>query len=123
MELFVTRDLDVGKVEVENLPIEDLLFLQYDLKFVSVHTMDQQYVVPGNLSYYENALRTAGYDFRQVDRNIVVHVPKIRLLDTVHSKAYFESEIRQNSKSITLAQAHLRALKSEFKKIHNFVFV
>lgn len=123
MKLFVTRNRDLGKIEVVNLPIEDLLFLQHDRKYVSVHTMDEEFIVPGSLSYYENALRAAGYDFRQVDRNIVVHVPKIKLLDTIFSKAYFESEISEKSKSVTLAQVHLRALISEFKNEQCIVFV
>jgi len=123
MKLFVTRDQELGKIEVDNLPVEDLLYLQHDRKYVSVHTINREFYVPGNLSYYEHALRSAGYDFRQVDRNIVVQVPKIRLLDTIYSKAYFEPEISENSKCVTLAQVHLRALKSELKDVHNMVFV
>lgn len=123
MDLFVTRGMDVGKLEVANLPIQEILFLQHDQKFISVHTMDREFHVPGNLSYYEYALCTAGYDFRQVDRNIVVHVPKIMLLDTVFSKAYFEPEIRKNAKSVTLAQVHLRVLKSELTRTTDIVIV
>ncbi|RUS44594.1 LytTR family DNA-binding domain-containing protein [Cohnella sp. AR92] len=123
MKLFVTRDRDVGKIEVSNLPIEDVLFLQHDKKYVSVHTMEQEFFVPGSLSHYEEALQAAGYDFRMVDRNILVNVPKIKLLDTIFSKAYFESEISDKSKSITLAQVHFQALKSEFKMVHGIAFV
>jgi DNA-binding LytR/AlgR family response regulator len=109
--LSVTKDFD-GKTGIINIPVEDVLFLEYDFleKRVWAHTSGEQYYIPGTLIYWAEALRTGGYDFKKVDRNVVVQVPKITILDRMLKCAYFESTIRKDSKRITLSHTYFKEL-------------
>jgi|HigsolmetaGSP12D_1036236.scaffolds.fasta_scaffold00095_18 DNA-binding LytR/AlgR family response regulator len=111
MRLSVSRDID-GKTGIVNLSVTDVLFLEYDLttKKVWVHTLRDRYYIPGTLSFWAEALRAGGYDFRKVDRNIVVQVPKIKVMDRTFKYAYFEDPVREKSKRITLSQTYFKKI-------------
>ncbi|MFC5528446.1 hypothetical protein [Cohnella yongneupensis] len=107
--LSVTRD-EEGKTGSINIRTDDALFLEFDQiqKRVYAHTLLERFFIAGSLTYWQTSLKAAGYEFETVDRNIVVHVPKIKRLDSVFAFAYFDYEINKSSKRITLAQKHIK---------------
>ena len=124
MQLTVTRDIE-GKSGISNLPVRDILFLQSDLtsKWIAVHTLDDQFYIPGTLIYWTEALKQGGYQFEKVDRNIVVHVPRICKMDRIFVKAYFELETTSQSKSITLSQKHFKLLDKQLRGVQGIVYI
>lgn len=122
--LSVTRD-EEGKTGLINITANDALFLEYDQyqKRVYAHTLEERFYVAGSLTYWETALKAAGYEFEMVDRNIVVHMPKIKRLDRVFAKAYFEYEIDKNSKYITLAQRYFKKVLAHAGETHRSILV
>jgi len=124
MHLSVTLDIE-GKSGISNLPVGDVLFLQCDFvsKWITVHTLDEQYFIPGTLVYWTEALQQGGYQFEKVDRNIVVHIPKICKMDRYFARAYFEIETTSRSKSVTLSQKYFKLLAQQLKEVPGFVYV
>ncbi|RKP49841.1 hypothetical protein D7Z26_18585 [Cohnella endophytica] len=124
MQLTVTLDIE-GKSGISNLPVRDILFLQFDFisRWITVHTLDGQFFIPGTLIYWTEALKKGGYQFEKVDRNIVVHVPKICKMDRFFAKAYFEIETTSRSKSITLSQKYFKLLASQLRGVQGFVYI
>ncbi len=125
LQLAVTSDQE-GKDGLINIPAEKLIFLEYDMskKWVLAHTMENCYYVAGTLSYLVTALKANGYEFEKVDRNIVVHIPKIKRLDRLNTFAYFEYEIHKSSKKITLSRKHFdKLLSREYAQDPNMVIV
>jgi len=113
MQLAVTRDTE-GKTGLINLPVSEVLFLEFDMtvKWVIVHTLQDQFFVAGNLTYWVESLKAKGFDFEKVDRNVVVHMPKIKRIDRSFAYAYFEYEVGKDSKRITLAQKYFKKVLS-----------
>ncbi|MCC3376869.1 LytTR family transcriptional regulator DNA-binding domain-containing protein [Cohnella sp. REN36] len=110
MWLSVTRDQE-GKTGLLNVSIDDVLYLESDFeKWVRVHTRDEHFYIAGTLIYWTHAFQASGHAFQKVDRNIVVHEPKIKRLDPVFAMAYFDSEIGKHTKKITLAQKYFKEL-------------
>jgi hypothetical protein len=117
MRLSVTRDND-GDSGLINLLVNDVLFLEFDIikKKVWAHTLNNRFFMPGTLSYWTKALTNSGYDFMMVDRNILVQFPKIKRLNHVLRYAYFEYEIRYNSKKVTLAHKRYKEITAMNKQ-------
>lgn len=111
LQLAVTRD-EEGTGGFVNVPAEELIFLEYDMttKWVLAHTMDHCFYVPGTLTYLATALKASGYEFEKVDRNIVVHLPKIKRLDKLNTLAYFDYDIQKASKRVTLSRKYFDKL-------------
>lgn len=124
MHLTVTMDVE-GQSGISNLSVDDILFLQfdYDSKWVTVHTLDGQYFIPGTLVYWAEALKNGGYQFEKVDRNVVVHIPKICKMDRYFVKAYFEMETTSRSKSVTLSQKYFKLLAGQLREVPGFVYI
>lgn len=113
--LSVTRDID-GESGIVSLRGQDILFLEWSGKDdrVIVHTMDEKFYVTGTLKYWSNALNNSGFTFRDVDRNNLVNVDRIVRIDSVFKIAYFESEVRSNSKHCTMSIKKYRKFEQEF---------
>lgn len=111
MRLPVTRGNDED-FNLISLPVSEVLFLEYDFidKKVWTHTRNDRYYLPGTLTYWAKALSTSGYDFMTVDRNIVVQLSKIKRLDTMLKYAYFEDQIRRDSKRVTVSNKYYKEL-------------
>lgn len=95
-----------------NINVDDVLYLEYDFKYkkVGVHTLTSKFYFPGTLTYLEDGLKNSGYEFLKVDRNVVVHLPKIKRLDKFLKFAYFETDIRSDSPKITVSHSHYKEL-------------
>ena len=119
MKLAVTRDAE-GKTGLINLSVSEILYLEFDMteKWVFVHTLEDRFYISGNLSYWAEALKAVGFGFEKVDRNVVVHLQKIKRLDRVFAYAFFEYEVQKNSKKVTLAQKHVKKVLSMVDEIN-----
>jgi DNA-binding LytR/AlgR family response regulator len=122
LQLSVSKD-EEGKKGALNVGASDVLFLEFDEKRVFVHTLEDRFYIGGSLSYWVEALKAAGYDFEKVDRNIVVHMPKIKRLDSIYTIAYFEYEVEKNSKKITLAQKYYKKVVSKAREENRVIVI
>lgn len=115
ISISVTRDVD-GDSGIVNLKVADILFLEWNTKYerVIVHTKEEVFFTPGTLKYWAGTLNNSGFKFRIVDRNNAVNVDRIVRLDSVFKKAYFEADVRKNSKCCTMAFKRYKDLEKEF---------
>jgi DNA-binding LytR/AlgR family response regulator len=111
----VTGDSE-GKNGLINLPVSEAIFLEFDTskRCVFVHTQEEKYYMAGTLAYWAESLKSVGFEFEKVDRNIVVQISKIQRMDQTFFLAYFDREITPNTKKITMSQKY-------FKRIRNLI--
>jgi DNA-binding LytR/AlgR family response regulator len=124
MYLSVTRDT-FGKDGLINIKVDDVLFLEFDMteKGVIVHTRDEKFFITGTLNYWAETLKSTGYEFEKSDRNIVIHIPKIKRLDRIFTFAYFDYEVNTYSKRVTLSQKHFKKIVSMVREIDPLIII
>lgn len=68
----------------ERVPIEDILYLKAELKYVTVRTRDRSYIYDGSLHEFE---RAAGERWLRIHRNALVAREHVRALERVHERS------------------------------------
>ncbi|MFB9325379.1 LytTR family transcriptional regulator DNA-binding domain-containing protein [Paenibacillus aurantiacus] len=111
---YLTAALDVSGKKGLAPPI-DITYILYIEKdsfndAIIVHTRDLKCYLPGTLKYWEEVLNNTGYNFRTVDRNIVVNLDCIVYLEQASRLAYFEWPKSSNSKFCTMSDKHFKAV-------------
>jgi DNA-binding LytR/AlgR family response regulator len=96
--LTVTRDAD-GESGIYNIACDIVNYMEgeSDKKRVIVHTPYEFYYMMGTLKYWSVVLNASGYKFMDVDRNVLVNVENIILLNRTTKEAFFDNEILKNS--------------------------
>jgi hypothetical protein len=121
LQISVTRDQE-GNSGLVLLDVMYVVYLEYDRyeNGLMVHTLDDMFYTMGTLKYWTNALQNSGYQFAMVDRNVAVHLTKIKRLDSKYKIAYFETQITKDSKGCTVAWSHFNMLA---KKLQSQVII
>ncbi|URN94536.1 MAG: LytTR family transcriptional regulator DNA-binding domain-containing protein [Candidatus Pristimantibacillus lignocellulolyticus] len=91
--LTVTKDPD-GQSGILSIPLRsvDYLLCESEKKRMLVYVGDVIYYMMGTVKYWETAIANTGdYRFVKVDRNTLVNIVNIQILDTKYRKAYFGS--------------------------------
>jgi DNA-binding LytR/AlgR family response regulator len=124
MLLSVAKDID-GHAGFYPLDIDAIIFLEFDstVNRIYIHTLHEQYYAMGTLKFYVQALKNSGFHFEKVDRNNAVHLPKITKLDQTYKIAYFEDEIRSNSKRCTIARDNFNDVITILKQLNRPVVI
>jgi hypothetical protein len=123
MQITVARDIDALE-GFTTLDVDDILFIEF-VRFTSrlhIHTLEQVYYMQGTLKFYLEGLCKSGFQFRLVDRNNIVHMTKIKTLDSKFKVAFFENEINNESKRCTISWANFNDVIAELqrsKQSHN----
>ncbi|AOZ91281.1 LytTR family transcriptional regulator DNA-binding domain-containing protein [Paenibacillus crassostreae] len=112
--LSVTKDIE-GESGIVSLDGKDIIFLEWSgrLARLLVHTLDHTYYTMGTMKYWTTVLNNSDYRFEIVDRNNAVNVDRIKRLDPILCKAYFEDNLNKNSKYCTMAINRYRKLERE----------
>ncbi|MGO4375413.1 LytTR family transcriptional regulator DNA-binding domain-containing protein [Paenibacillus sp. MCAF20] len=102
--LTVTRDPE-GESGIYNLAVDaaDFMECESDKKRILVHTELEVFYMFGTLKYWQKLLNNSGYRFADVDRNLLVNVANVTLLDSDKKEAYFNSEQKKISKKCGIA--------------------
>lgn len=92
--LTVTKDPDgLSGIFSISLSEVDYLLCESEKKRVLVFVGDTTYYMMGTIKYWENAIENSGdYRFVKVDRNTLVNIVNIQVLDSKYKKAYFGSD-------------------------------
>ncbi|MGF7050771.1 DNA-binding LytR/AlgR family response regulator [Paenibacillus sp. DS2015] len=117
--LTVTKDID-GNTGLTTLKIDDILFFEYDGRTdrIIVQLKDETYYTVGTLRYWNKVLNNSGYKFKLVDRNNMVNMNKIKMLDKIFKVAYFETDISSRSKRCTVSSSNYKELEKELGMIN-----
>lgn len=92
--LAVTRDPDglSGIVSI-SLSQVDYLICESEKKRIVVYAGEETYYMMGTIKYWETAIANSGeYRFVKVDRNTLVNIVNIQILDSKVRKAYFRQD-------------------------------
>lgn len=93
--LTVTQDPD-GRSGLESIAIEDIYYLVGDSKNKRVMAYvdhNKKYYLMGPLVYWATAIANSGnYKFFKLDRNTIINIDKIEVLDTNYRMAYFNKD-------------------------------
>jgi DNA-binding LytR/AlgR family response regulator len=76
-----------------------------------VHTVDNVYYTIGNLAYWLGLLNANEFKFARADRNGIINPAKIKRMDKVLCRAYFEED--KSGKYCPFANSRFRAIESE----------
>lgn len=88
--VFLTVTEDEEGTGVQQIPVEDILYMQFDNRnSIAVHTLNSQYVAVGSLRFWEAAFEKAGLNFKRLDRGVLTNLDKVKMVDPVYKIAYF----------------------------------
>ncbi|MGV2788285.1 hypothetical protein GNF98_21915, partial [Clostridium perfringens] len=110
---------------IVNLNRNDIIFLESrkPIQRVAVHTVSEEFYLPGTLKFWASALNNSGQSYRIVDRNIAVNIDKIVMMDSYRKRAYFSNEVNQTSKFCTLAFWRYSELEKEFMMLNPHLII
>ncbi|WP_138756548.1 LytTR family transcriptional regulator DNA-binding domain-containing protein [Paenibacillus sinopodophylli] len=102
--LTVTRDAD-GKSGLFNIACKKIFYIESDSekKRVIVHTHNEEYYMMGTLKYWSVVLNASGYKFLSADRNILVNIGSIKVLNRMTKEVLFEIELMKRTKKCVIA--------------------
>ncbi|GGF72587.1 hypothetical protein GCM10010912_17200 [Paenibacillus albidus] len=110
-EISVTRKINgegLGPLEINHI-----LFLEYDraINRILVHTKTEIFYTVGTLVYWVEMLNNNGYNFARADRNGVINLSKVEVMDQRFYRGYFEAGM--NGKFCPFAKEKFNLLVKE----------
>lgn len=120
----VTRD-PAGESGLWPLAVDIINYMESESekKRIIVHTPSEVFYTMGTLVYWMTALNNSGYKFEKVDRNFMVNINNITLLNRSTQSAYFESEIRKNSQKIGISYHRYKEYEALIKLFNPRVII
>jgi len=124
MLLSLTRDTE-GHSGFVHVRTRDLLYLECDTASggVSFHTREERFFGMGTMKYYQSALAAHGLLFTKADRNILLNMEKVALIDRKDGFVYFEPAIDKNAKRCMVAISKTRQFINEVLQINPAVII
>jgi DNA-binding LytR/AlgR family response regulator len=109
-KISVSEKVDGGGLSL--LDIDTVLFIEYDrgINRILFHTVDNVYYTIGNLVYWLGLLNANGFRFARADRNGIISLDKIKRMDRVLCRAYFEDD--KSGKHCPFADSRFKAIQS-----------
>ncbi|QTH44989.1 LytTR family transcriptional regulator DNA-binding domain-containing protein [Cohnella sp. LGH] len=122
MKLIVSNNT-IGAGPFVELPVEDILYFEFDRKskMITLHSLAEQFYMPGTLIFWQNGLLESGYEFVMLDRNNAVNLSKLRYVDQVSNRGYFEDDISPKSKHCTISIANIAIVKQRVATMSNML--
>ncbi|WP_028560270.1 LytTR family transcriptional regulator DNA-binding domain-containing protein [Paenibacillus pinihumi] len=117
MLLSLTKDVE-GKSGFFQVKPEDVLYLSHEDGRVVFHLKYEDYTAFGSLKYFYAALNASGYRYEKVDRNTVVNMDNVVLIDQERGMLYFDEHISTYSKGCTIALTNYRSIVKQIKDIN-----
>ncbi|MBJ6363329.1 LytTR family DNA-binding domain-containing protein [Paenibacillus sp. GCM10012307] len=115
MYLAVTKEKEGHGLE--NIHIDDILFLETLQNRILVHTTDSVYYVANTLERWRNAFQTMGRHFELVDRSYIANLSKVKRLDPKWSKLYFHDDPSITGKPCNVARSNYRIIAKKIKDL------
>lgn len=117
MEIVVSEDINASTPFI-SLSVDKILFLEYEnrKKMTVVHTLTNQYYIPGALSYWCNGLQNSGFGFEMLDRNNAVQMSKIKYFDSRSNIAFFEEQRTKSSKFCTVSFTNIKRVVESLRR-------
>ncbi|WP_270172130.1 LytTR family DNA-binding domain-containing protein [Paenibacillus sp. SYP-B4298] len=117
MLLSLTRDID-GHSGFFQISPHDILYFSHDDGHVVFHLQHEEYLAMGSLKYFCAALNASGFRFQKVDRNTVVNMDKVMLVNQKRGMLYFEHVIEAKSKNCPVAFMNYKQIIKQIKLIN-----
>ncbi|MBJ6362455.1 LytTR family transcriptional regulator DNA-binding domain-containing protein [Paenibacillus sp. MAHUQ-46] len=117
MFLSLTKDVE-GKSGFYQIKPDDVLYLSHEDGRVLFHLKNEEYTALGSLKYFYAALNASGYRYEKVDRNTVVNMDNVVLIDQNRGMLYFDEKISPYSKSCTIALTNYRSIVKQIMAIN-----
>ncbi|WP_028561481.1 LytTR family DNA-binding domain-containing protein [Paenibacillus pinihumi] len=115
MYLAVTKEKEGHGLE--NIHIDEVLFLETLQNRILVHTTDSVYYVANTLERWLNAFQAKGQYFELVDRSYIADLSKVKRLDPTWCRLYFHDDPSVSGKPCNVARSNYRIIAKKIKDL------
>ncbi|EXX86021.1 hypothetical protein BG53_14855 [Paenibacillus darwinianus] len=115
--MYVSVTRSVEGIGMESIHVDDILFLETSQSRILVHTKDGVYYVPNTLERWMRAFGSIGQQFEMVDRCSIANLNRVRRIDPVWCRLYFDDNPSEGAKPCNVARSHYRKVANKIEEI------
>jgi DNA-binding LytR/AlgR family response regulator len=117
--MFISVTADKEGAGLENIHIDDIMFLETSQNRIMVHTRDSVYYVANTLERWLKALQSTGHHFELVDRSCVADLSKVKRIDSKWGRLFFNEDASSPGKPCNIAMTNFKQIVNKIEKLNH----